>query len=315
MNCLLFNFTSSDSEDLKEHSIDFRKVNCDNHFFISLFKEQSNDFRPRNCLSCNEFLLNQWFKVNHAFLLHYGAGGNAFDEKPVNYTNLGEVQKYEITFAQYLQNHDFYNSEKLADDFLLNIKIKTRRSAEGNLIIQCGFSLEKMQLSPFENEALILNSRYWSTEGYQTKSFNYNIYFNLKEWIRKRVINNGIAGSLLHFNQFLYVNVKILDSVSQFFCEMADFINFKGVQDDVDDNAIMEVDKCEPAETVSDNEFIDDETHINESIEDYYAFANVSRNVEDKMQDSFLESDNSKSHHEVNNYCDDNYNPDSEKID
>ena len=33
----------------------------------------------------------------------------------------------------------------------------------------------------------------------------------------------------------------------------------------------MEVDKCEPAQTVSDNEFIDDETQLDENIEDYYA--------------------------------------------
>ena len=70
-----------------------------------------------------------------------------------------------------------------------------------------------------------------------------------------------------------------------------------------------------PAQTVSDNEFIDDKTQIDENIEDYYTLANVSRSIEDAMQDSFLESDSSESHHEVNNYCDDNYNPDSEQID
>ena len=33
------------------------------------------------------------------------------------------------------------------------------------------------------------------------------------------------------------------------------------------------------------------------------------------MQDSFLESDSSESHHGVNNYCNDNYYPNSEQID
>ena len=32
------------------------------------------------------------------------------------------------------------------------------------------------------------------------------------------------------------------------------------------------------------------------------------------MQDSFLESNSSESHHEVNYYCNDNYNPGSEQI-
>ena len=55
---------------------------------------------------------------------------------------------------------------------------------------------------------------------------------------------------------------------------------------------------------------------IDENREDYYAFANVGISVEDAMQDSFLKLDSSESyHHEVNNYCDDNYDPDSEQID
>ena len=71
---------------------------------------------------------------------------------------------------------------------------------------------------------------------------------------------------------------------------MADFINFEAVEDDADDDVIMEVEECDPAQTVSDNKPIDDETQIDENIEDYYAFTNVSRSVADAMQDSFLES-------------------------
>ena len=96
-------------------------------------------------------------------------------------------------------------------------------------------------------------------------------------------MNNGMTGSSWHFNQFLYVNVKILDS--RFFGKMTDFINFEadGV-DDVDGDFIGD---CEP-QTVTDNEFIDDETQIDDNVEDHYAFTNVCRSVEDAMQDSFL---------------------------
>ena len=38
-----------------------------------------------------------------------------------------------------------------------------------------------MQASPSENEAAIVNSRYFYTEVYQTKSFNDHIYFNLRK--------------------------------------------------------------------------------------------------------------------------------------
>ena len=70
-----------------------------------------------------------------------------------------------------------------------------------------------------------------------------------------------------------------------FFGKIADFINFDA--DDVDDGGI---DKCGPAaQTVSDNEFIDDEIQIDKNI-DYYAFTNVYGSVQDAMQGSFLES-------------------------
>ena len=72
--------------------------------------------------------------------------------------------------------------------FLLNVKSRIRRSAEGDFIIKCGFSLENVQPSPFENEAAIVNSRYWSTEVYQTTLFYDYIYFNSREGILERVI-------------------------------------------------------------------------------------------------------------------------------
>ena len=84
MKCLLCNFVPNDSEDLKEHYMDFHKVDQDNQFFINLFKRQNNVFRPRKCLRHHEFLLNHRFKVNHNFLVHYAAGRDVFEKKPVN---------------------------------------------------------------------------------------------------------------------------------------------------------------------------------------------------------------------------------------
>ena len=149
----------------------FIEIEILDQFFIDLFKRQ-NVFRPRKCLRCDGFLLNHRFKVNHDFLLDYGEGRDAFKEIPLNYMRLGKIKKYEITFAQDSQDYDFYNSEKLVDHFLLNVKSRIRLSPEGDFIIQFGFSLENVQPSPFENEAPIVNSRYWSTKAYQTKSFN-----------------------------------------------------------------------------------------------------------------------------------------------
>ena len=95
---------------------------------------------------------------------------------------------------------------------------------------------------------------------------------------------------------------------------MADFINFEADDDDEGDAII---DECDPEEqTVSDNEFIDDETQIDESIEDFYAVTNICRSVKDAMRDSYFGLDSSESlqQHERNNYCNDNYDLTSEQI-
>ena len=122
MKCLLCNFESNGSDDVKKHYLDFHNVLRNNQFFITLFKKQNNVFHGKRCLRCNEFLPSSCFKVNLDFLVHCDAGRNVFEEKPVNYTNFGETRKYEITFTQHSHDYDFYNTEKLVDDFLLNDK-------------------------------------------------------------------------------------------------------------------------------------------------------------------------------------------------
>ena len=63
---------------------------------------------------------------------------------------------------------------------------------------------------------------------------------------------------------------------------LADFIDFEANVDGIVDNDNDEVQ--EPASGDSDiDDFIDDETQIDDNLEDYFAFINVSRSVEDAM--------------------------------
>ena len=71
---------------------------------------------------------------------------------------------------------------------------------------------------------------------------------------------------------------------------MSDFVNFEAVDDNVDE--IDDYEEILP-KNVSDVEFIDDNVY-DENITDYYAFTNVSRRVEDAMQDSFIDLDYSQ---------------------
>ena len=122
MKCLLCNFQPNDFEDVKKHCIDFHNLDRNDHFFIKLFKKQDNVFHGKKCLRCNEFLTSSWFKVNHDFLAHYNDSKNMFEDKPVNYTNLGKIQKYQVTFAKHSHDEDFYSSENLVDNFCLMLR-------------------------------------------------------------------------------------------------------------------------------------------------------------------------------------------------
>ena len=216
MKCLLCNFKANDSENVRKHYLDFHNVDQNNHFFKKLFKKQNNVLHGKKCIICDEFLPNSRYKVIHDFLVHYEAGKDVFEKKPLTYATIGEIRKYEITFSEHSHDYDFYNAEKLVHAFLLNVKNKLARSNVG-FFIKCGFSLENIQPSPIEKEQPVKNSQYWSTEPYQTKSFNDFIYFNLRESILKRVINNSLTGSSWHFNLFLYISVKILNVGDQLF--------------------------------------------------------------------------------------------------
>ena len=74
-----------------------------------------------------------------------------------------------------------------------------------------------------------------------------------------------------------------------YFGKMTDFLDFDAVED-INVNEINDTEK-NLVENVSDVDFIDDESKFNGSVTDYYAFTNVSRSVEDVMQDSFTDFD------------------------
>ena len=59
---------------------------------------------------------------------------------------------------------------------------------------------------------------------------------------------------------------------------MADFVNFEAVKDNADDDVIdVDEENEDLYKNVSDGDFIDDENKFDENVEDYYAFANVSK--------------------------------------
>ena len=197
------------SQKLKTIILIFTMLTKKNFFFQRLFDEKNNVFHGRRCVRCEEFIPTTKFKLYHDFLKHYSDGKNVIEEKPVIVTKIGKITKFEINYQNHSSFYDFYNSESIVDKFLFNVKNKIQRS-NVEFLIRSGFSLENIQSVLDDYNVLQRNSRYWTTDPIQTKSFDDSVYFTIRESILKRVINNDLTGSSWHFNRFLYINIKII---------------------------------------------------------------------------------------------------------
>ena len=101
----------------------------------------------------------------------------------------------------------------MVDSFLAQGKRLIERY-NNDVLLRVGFSIENIQ-EPLDNYSEpLVQTRYWSTEPLQTKSFNDYVLFKTRESILKRVVNNRLSGSAWHFNKFNYLNIKIVNVTS-----------------------------------------------------------------------------------------------------
>ena len=218
MKCLLCEFNTNDKNQLKSHYLKYHNVDKNNLFFKKLIDQKSNVIHGRKCKNCNDFIFSN--KTVYDFLKHYDRGfmeKESIDfnvDKPINVTKIGDIQKFEITFKEHSSDYDFFDSVSVVEDFLNSVKNKIPRY-NADVLIRAGFSIENIQ-QPLDNYTESLTqTRYWSTEPIQTKSFNDFVYFNTRESILKRVINNRLTGSAWNFHKFNYLNVKVLKVADQ----------------------------------------------------------------------------------------------------
>ena len=216
MKCLLCNFTTNEKTKLKNHYIKYHNVDKNNSFFKKLIDQRNNVIHGRKCKDCNEFVFSN--KITHDFLKHYDKG---FDkelvdfsiDRPLRITKIGDIEKYEITFKEHSSSYDFFDSVAVVENFLNVVKDKMSRY-DSSVLIRAGFSIENIQQALDNYTEPLTQSRYWSTEPIQTKSFNDFVYFKIRESILKRVINNRLSGSAWNFHKFNYINVKILKTTN-----------------------------------------------------------------------------------------------------
>ena len=124
MKCLSCDFISNETNEVKNHYLNFHNVDRNNVFFKRLFEHQNNVFHGRRCVRCNEFLPTTKFKSYHDFLKYYSSGKNVIEEKSLSVTNIGNMTKFEISYQEHATYYDFYNSESLVDEFLFNVKTR-----------------------------------------------------------------------------------------------------------------------------------------------------------------------------------------------
>ena len=190
----------------------------DNSFFKKLIDQRNNVIHGRKCKDCNEFVFSN--KITHDFLKHYEKGfldKELVDftiERPLKITKIGDIEKLEITFEEHSSSYDFFDSVAVVENFLNVVKDKMSRY-DSSVLIRAGFSIENIQQALDNYTEPLTQSRYWSTEPIQTKSFNDFVYFKIRESILKRVINNRLSGSAWNFHKFNYINIKILKSTNQ----------------------------------------------------------------------------------------------------
>ena len=215
MKCLLCEYKTNDKNELKKHYLKYHNVDENNLFFKKLIDQKNNVIHGRKCTYCDEFVFSN--KVNHDFLKHYEKGlsidfddDNGNLDKPINITNVGGVKKFEITFKEHSSFYDFFDSVAVVDNFLAQVKNVMQRY-ENDVLLRAGFSIENVQQALNNYSEPLVQTRYWSTEPIQTKSFNDFVLFKTRESILKRVINNRLSGSAWNFNKFNYLNVKILN--------------------------------------------------------------------------------------------------------
>ena len=210
MKCLLCKFNANDKNELKKHYLKYHNVDENNLFFKKLIDQRNNVIHGRKCKDCNEFVFSN--KTTHDFLKHYDKGFVSIDfnlDKPINVTKIGDIQKFEITFKEHSSSYDFFDSVAVVENFLNQVR-KTMPRYDTDILLRAGFSIENIQQVLDNYSEPLLQTRYWSTEPIQTKSFNDFVLFKTRESILKRVINNRLSGSAWNFHKFNYLNVKVL---------------------------------------------------------------------------------------------------------
>ena len=174
MKCLCCDRSFADQQLLKNHYVDFHKVDENNHFFRKLFT-WDRIFILRKCFHCDYFCINRKDKTDHNFLSHYQLGGrHPTEDKPLKKTFFDEnLKRYCINFFEHGSFYNFYNSREVGSEFFTVFENNFMPNADlRQFRFKCPFPNVNRQPAARDGFAEITDSRIWQTNIYDDVYFN-----------------------------------------------------------------------------------------------------------------------------------------------
>ena len=211
MKYLLCGKKLESESDLREHYINFHRVDPSNVFFKKLFSQQSNKSIFKNCALCGEFITTSNYKKAHDFVKHYEEGKEELiEDKPIDIIKTLSITKYQILYSKHSDYYNFADSESVVNEFLSNVKAHFK--VGGPVQIKASFTIENYQPPVSEEFVPLYNTRYWTTDVYPATYFNSFVFYNLRQDITKRVIANGLSGSSWMFSKFIQLSISVYNN-------------------------------------------------------------------------------------------------------
>ena len=139
-----------------------------------------------------EYNLKTAGKKKHSFLVHreQQVGGSTNQQLPLNILKRVVITYYSINYFQHKNFYDFFNAEKIVDNFLRTFE----RSFVSNKKVKMYGYIELINYQP--SEIIVLEcKRVWLTDVFTGRYFNKYIKVERKSNFLKRVIANGAMDS------------------------------------------------------------------------------------------------------------------------
>ena len=148
-----------------------------------------------------------------------------------------------------------------------------------------------------------MNTRYWSTDVYQTVYFNDFVFYGLKSEILSKVIVNGMSGNSWRFRRFITLSLTAVDLDTEIvkWCMTANFIDFEvGVESPTNDPDDEVNEYWDSLESFTDDDDEDDALLIRSF---YHNFENVNVSVDETLEEEFKKSLVDIENLECSNFC------------